>query len=204
MKIICIGRNYAAHAKELGNKVPTEPVVFLKPETALIPKGQPFFYPEHSNDVHYEVELVIRINRVGRHIEERFAHRYYDSIGLGVDFTCRDTQQRLKEAGHPWEKAKAFDHSAPVSQDFLPVKDIQDLNNLAFRLEKNGEIVQEGNSSNMIFPVNKLIEEVSKYFTLKIGDLIFTGTPSGVGPVAIGDTLTGYIEERKMFDLRIK
>ncbi|NNC82421.1 MAG: fumarylacetoacetate hydrolase family protein [Flavobacteriales bacterium] len=204
MKIICIGRNYAAHAKELGNKVPTEPVVFLKPETALIPKGQPFFYPEHSNDVHYEVELVVRIDRVGRHIEERFAHRYYSEIGLGIDFTCRDTQQRLKEAGQPWEKAKAFDHSAPVSQRFLPVSSFSDVQSIPFRLLKNEELVQEGNSSDMIFPIDRLIAEVSKYFTLKIGDLIFTGTPQGVGPVQVGDTLSGFIGEQKMFSLRIK
>ena len=204
MKIICIGRNYAQHAKELGNKIPKEPLVFLKPETALIPRGMPFFYPAHSEDVHYEVELVVRIERVGRHIEERFAHRYYNSIGLGIDFTCRDVQKICKEKGHPWEKAKAFDHSAPVGQEFLSVEDLGGVDNIDFSLKKNGVMVQEGNSGMMLFSIDRLIAEVSKYFTLKIGDLIFTGTPAGVGPIQIGDELEGYIGAKKLLDLRIK
>ncbi len=204
MKIICIGRNYRLHAEELGNEIPEEPVMFLKPETALIPRGNPFFYPAHSNDVHHEIELVVRINRVGRHIEEQFAHRYYDSIGLGIDFTARDVQKKCKEKGLPWEKAKAFDHSAPLSREFIPLADIIDVQNIDFSLRKNGEVVQLGNSKDMLFGIDRLIQEVSKYFTLKIGDLIYTGTPAGVGPVQIGDELEGYIGEKKMFFLRVK
>jgi 2-keto-4-pentenoate hydratase/2-oxohepta-3-ene-1,7-dioic acid hydratase in catechol pathway len=204
MKIICIGRNYAQHAKELGNDIPTEPVIFLKPETALIPKGQPFFYPEHSKDVHYEAELVVRIERVGKHIEERFAHRYYSSIGLGIDFTCRDIQSQCKEKGLPWEKAKAFDNSAPVGREFIELSELDDSKDIIFHLLKNGQEVQRGSSQDMIFSIDRLISEVSKYFTLKIGDLLFTGTPAGVGPVAIGDLLEGYIGERKVLDLRIR
>lgn len=204
MKIICIGRNYADHAKELGNAVPTEPLIFLKPETALIPKGHPFFYPAHSKDVHFELELVVRISRVGRHIEEQFAHRYYEEIGLGIDFTCRDVQQELKAKGHPWEKAKAFDHSAPVGRTFLPKEDAIKEGHISFRLEKNGQLQQSGDSRDMIFSIDRLISEVSKYFTLKIGDLIFTGTPSGVGPIAIGDVLEGYIGEQRLLEVRVK
>ncbi|NND94391.1 MAG: fumarylacetoacetate hydrolase family protein [Flavobacteriales bacterium] len=204
MKIICIGRNYALHAKELGNQVPDEPLVFLKPETALIPRGMPFFYPQHSKDVHFELELVVKINRVGRHIEERFAHRYYDSVGLGIDFTCRDLQKIAKEKGHPWEKAKAFDHSAPVSEKFIPLSELNEIQDIEFTLLKNDEIAQKGNSRDMLFSVDRLISEVSRFFTLKIGDLIFTGTPEGVGPVEIGDRLEGYIGNTKLLDIRIK
>lgn len=204
MKIICIGRNYAQHAKELGNPVPTEPVIFLKPETALIPKGQPFFYPGHSQDVHYEVELVVRIDRVGKHIEEQFAHRYYNSIGLGIDFTCRDIQTMCKEKGLPWEKAKAFDGSAPVGREFIALDDLADPKDISFHLLKNGEEVQRGSNKEMIFSIDRLIAEVSKFFTLKIGDLIFTGTPAGVGPVAIDDLLEGFIGNKKVLDLRVK
>lgn len=204
MKIICIGRNYAQHAKELGNAVPTEPVIFLKPETALIPKGQPFFYPQHSEDVHYETELVVRIERVGKHIEERFAHRYYSTIGLGIDFTCRDIQSECKKNGLPWEKAKAFDYSAPVGREFIPLDELENPKNIGFHLIKNGVEVQNGHSQDMTFSIDFLISEVSKYFTLKTGDLLFTGTPAGVGPVDIGDQLEGYIEDRKVLDLRIK
>ena len=204
MKIICIGRNFAQHAKELGNAVPTEPVIFLKPETALILKGQPFFYPQHSQDVHYEVELVVRIERVGKHIEEQFAHRYYSSIGLGIDFTCRDIQSICKEKGLPWEKAKAFDQSAPVGREFIPLVELDNAKDIGFHLIKNGVEVQRGSSQDMIFSIDQLISEVSKYFTLKIGDLLFTGTPAGVGPVEIGDQLEGFIEDRKVLDLRIK
>jgi 2-keto-4-pentenoate hydratase/2-oxohepta-3-ene-1,7-dioic acid hydratase in catechol pathway len=204
MKIICIGRNYADHVKELNNDMPDEPVIFLKPDSAIIPKGQPFFYPDFSTDVHFEVELVIKICKLGKRIDEKYASTYYTEIGLGIDFTARDIQRQCKEKGLPWEKAKAFDHSAPLSPEFIPVSEIEDLGNLDFRLEKNGEIVQEGNTSQMLFPINRLIVETSKYFTLKIGDLIFTGTPKGVGPVQIGDKLVGYIGDKKMFDLKVK
>ena len=204
MKIICIGRNYAQHAKELGNEVPKEPVIFLKPETALIPKGQPFFYPQHSQDVHYEAELVVRIDRVGKHLEEKFSHRYYNSIGLGIDFTCRDIQSQCKAKGLPWEKAKAFDSSAPVGQEFIRLDQLSKPDDIEFHLLKNGKEVQRGSSKDMIFSIDRLISEVSKYFTLKIGDLLFTGTPAGVGPVSIGDTMEGFIGEKKVHEVRVK
>ncbi|MDA0973671.1 MAG: fumarylacetoacetate hydrolase family protein [Bacteroidetes bacterium] len=204
MKIICIGRNYAQHAKELGNEIPDEPVVFLKPETALIPRGHPFYYPAHSQDVHFEVELVVRIDKVGKHIEERFAPRYYSSIGLGLDFTARDIQQECKAKGLPWEKAKAWDHSAPLSEAFIPLSEIHDINDVSFSLTQNGALVQKGNSKDMLFSIDRLIQEVSKYFTLKIGDLIYTGTPAGVGPISVGDELIGKIGEREMFRLTVK
>jgi len=203
MKIICIGRNYAKHAKELGNEVPSEPVMFLKPQTALIPKGHPFYYPKHSSDVHHEVEIVVRIDRLGKHISEEFAHRYYSSIGLGIDFTARDLQQECKAKGLPWEKAKAWDFSAPMGQEFLSVESIGDVQDIDFRLEKNGEIVQSGNTGDMLFSIDRIIAEVSKYFTLKMGDLIMTGTPEGVGPISIGDELAGYIGEREMFRFKV-
>ena len=203
MKIICVGRNYVLHAKELKNEVPDEPLLFLKPETAIPAKNQPFFYPEFSNDIHHEIEIVIRINRIGKHIEEKFAHKYYEEIGLGIDFTARDVQSKCKEKGHPWEKAKAFDGSAPVSLNFVSKNEL-DLEDLNFFLLKNGEKVQEGNSKDMIFPIDQLISEISKYFTLKIGDLIFTGTPKGVGPVKIGDTLEGYLNNEKLLSVRVK
>jgi acylpyruvate hydrolase len=204
MKIICIGRNYAQHAKELGNEIPDEPVVFLKPETALIPRGHPFYYPAHSQDVHFEVELVVRIDKVGKHIEERFAPRYYSSIGLGLDFTARDIQQECKAKGLPWEKAKAWDPSAPLSEAFIPLSEIHDINDVSFSLTQNGALVQKGNSKDMLFSIDRLIQEVSKYFTLKIGDLIYTGTPAGVGPISVGDELIGKIGEREMFRLTVK
>lgn len=204
MKIICIGRNYAKHAEELGNELPKDPVLFLKPETAIIPKKMPFFIPDHSEDVHYELELVVRINRLGKHIQPQFAHKYYSEVALGIDFTARDVQAKLKEKGLPWEKAKAFDGSAFVS----PFKSLDqlknDINHLQLRLDKNGETVQDGNTSNMLFKVDQLIAEVSKYFTLKIGDLLFTGTPEGVGPVSENDTLTGYLEGEELFRLKVK
>jgi 2-keto-4-pentenoate hydratase/2-oxohepta-3-ene-1,7-dioic acid hydratase in catechol pathway len=204
MKIICIGRNYAQHAKELGNEIPSEPVIFLKPETALIPKGHPFYYPAHSEDVHYEVELVVRIERVGKHIEEKFAPRYYSSIGLGVDFTARDIQQECKAKGLPWEKAKAWDHSAPLGEEFISVEELKGVNDIPFSLKLNGEVVQQGNSSEMLFSIDRIIQEVSKYFTLKIGDLIYTGTPAGVGPIAVGDELVGQIGDKEMFRFTVK
>lgn len=204
MKIICIGRNYAEHAKELNNEVPSEPVIFLKPETALIPKGHPFFYPGHTADLHYEVELVLRVSRLGKHIDRKFAHKYYDEVGIGIDFTARDIQQECKKKGLPWEKAKAFDHSAPLSQKFIPLAALPDPKRINFTLHKNGTLVQSGNSSDMLFDFDELIVQISKYFTLKMGDLIFTGTPSGVGPVQQGDVLEAAIEGEKLLKLRIK
>ncbi|KAA3646866.1 MAG: FAA hydrolase family protein [Bacteroidetes bacterium] len=203
MKIICIGRNYADHAAELNNPVPKEPVVFLKPETALIPKNQPFFYPDFSNDIHFEAEIVVKINRLGKNIATQFAHKYYEEISLGIDFTARDIQQRLKEKGLPWEKAKAFDHSAPTGK-FIPKSKLKNLNDFNFSLLIDGETKQKGNTKNMLFSIDAIIAEVSKYFTLKIGDLIFTGTPAGVGPIAIGNHLEGFIEEEKVFNLKIR
>ena len=204
MKIICIGRNYAEHAAELKNEVPTEPVVFLKPETALLPKNHPFIYPDHTQDLHFEVELVIRIKKLGKHIDTRFAHKYYDEIGIGIDFTARDTQQKCKDRGLPWEKAKAFDYSAPIGKSFIPISEFADRKAIKFELHKNGEVVQSGNSSKMIFSFDQIIAYVSKYFTLKIGDLIMTGTPKGVGPCAVGDKLEAYIEGKKLLTLDVK
>lgn len=203
MKIICIGRNYALHAKELNNPIPTEPVIFMKPDSALLQSRKPFFIPDFTNEVHHELEIVIKINKVGKHIKQKFAHKYYDSISVGIDFTARDVQQKQKENGLPWEIAKAFDGSAPIGK-FLPVDQFEDLNNINFKLEKNGIIVQEGNTKNMIFNVDSLIEHISKYFTLKIGDLIYTGTPAGVGPIAIGDQLNAYIEDQNLLQISVK
>jgi len=203
MKIICIGRNYVAHAKELNNPLPTEPVFFMKPDSSLVIRNRPFFYPEISSDVHYEVELVLKVCKNGRHIEEKFAHTYYDQVGLGIDFTARDIQQRCKEKGLPWEPAKAFDGSAPISS-FLPLSQLSDSEEIKFLLLKNGEKVQDGNSSLMIFSFDKIISYVSRFVTLKMGDLIFTGTPAGVGPVRIGDRLEAYLEGQKMLKCDIK
>lgn len=201
MKIICIGRNYAEHAKELNNPLPTEPVFFMKPDTALLTEGA-FYIPDFTSNVHYECELVLRIKKVGKHIPEKFALDYVDEIGLGIDFTARDVQDKCKEKGLPWEKAKAFDHSAPLGKTFIPLD--KTATNISFRLEKNGTIVQQGNSSDMIFNFAQVIAYVSQFITLKTGDYIFTGTPSGVGPVSIGDRLVGFLENEKMFDLEIK
>lgn len=203
MKIICIGRNYAAHAKELNNPVPKEPVIFLKPDTALLPKSMPFFYPSFSKDVHYEAELVVKIDRVGKNISKKFAHKYYSELSVGIDFTARDLQSKYKEQGLPWERAKAFDGSAPVGE-FIPKANIQDLNNVDFSLKINGDLKQKGNTGNMLFSIDAIIEYVSQFFTLKIGDLIFTGTPEGVGPIAINDTFEAYLGEEKVLDLKIK
>ena len=203
MKIICIGRNYSEHAKELGNETPKEPVFFLKPDTAISPKGHPFFIPDFSNNVQHEVELVVRINRLGKHIEEKFAHKYYGQIGLGIDFTARDIQQEVKERGLPWEKAKGFDGSAVISRKYLDKKDLN-LADLNFSLKKNGEIVQRGNTQQMLFNIDYIIAYTSQFYTLKIGDLIYTGTPAGVGQVNPGDMLEGYIEEQKMFEVKIR
>ncbi len=203
MKIICIGRNYINHAKELNNPVPEKPVFFIKPETAILKKNQPFFYPEFTKDLHYEVELVVRIHKIGKHIQEKFAHKHYEEIGLGIDFTARDLQAEQKKKGLPWEIAKAFDHSAPIG-DFIPKSELDDIQNLNISLKKNGELVQQGSSANMIFTIDKIIAYVSQFVSLKIGDLIFTGTPEGVGPVQIGDRLTGFLGEREMFSFDIK
>ncbi|MBL7924798.1 MAG: fumarylacetoacetate hydrolase family protein [Bacteroidia bacterium] len=204
MKIICVGRNYAAHARELNNAVEENPVIFLKPETALIPARQPFFIPSFSSDVHYETELVVRISKVGKNINEKFAHRYYDAVSLGIDFTARDLQSALKAKGLPWELAKGFDGSAPVGR-FIPLdetgKTVQDLR---FRMEINGELKQEGHTADMVFPVDRIVSFVSSFFTLKIGDLIFTGTPAGVGPVKAGDQLMAFLEGEKVLSLKIK
>ena len=204
MKIICIGRNYAKHAKELGNTVPTEPVFFMKPDSALLPKKTPFFYPNFTKDLHYEVELVIKICKLGKNISEKFAGTYYNEIGLGIDFTARDIQLECKAKGLPWEKAKAFDYSAPLSRELIQKSEFKNLNDITFSLEKNGVLVQKGNSEDMLFDFDHLICYLSQFMTLKIGDLIFTGTPAGVGPVQIGDQLIGYIGDRKMLDLSIK
>ena len=203
MKIICIGRNYAEHAKELNNPLPSSPVIFLKPETALLPKNHPFHKPEFTDDLHYEVELVIKIKKNGKHIDKQFAMDYVSGIGIGIDFTARDVQKEMKSKGLPWEKAKAWDHSAPVSKKFIPIEDIEDINAITFRLEKNGSVVQDGNSRDMIFSVPDLIAEISKYFMLKIGDLIFSGTPEGVGSVDVGDELKAYIGEEQMLKVKI-
>ena len=204
MKIICIGRNYVAHAKELNNEVPDEPVFFMKPDSALLRNNDPFYLPGWTTDVHHEIELVLKIKRLGKNIEKRFAQRYYDEIGLGIDFTARDIQQKLKEKGLPWEKAKAFDQSAVLGSTFIDKNEFPDLKNISFRLLKNGNLVQDGNSSLMIFDFDEIISQISRYITLKIGDLIYTGTPAGVGAVGIGDRLEGFLEERKLFDFEIK
>ena len=204
MKIICIGRNYAKHAAELNNPVPEEPVVFMKPDTAILLKKHPFFIPAPSNEVHHEIELVVKINRLGKHIESRFAHKYYDEVGLGIDFTARDVQADCKKKGLPWEKAKAFDGSAAVSR-FFKIKELnQPITNIPFHLDINGKTVQSGNTKNMLFPVDKLIAHVSKYFTLKTGDLLFTGTPAGVGQVYKNDLLELYLEDKRIFYFNVK
>ncbi|TGE06249.1 fumarylacetoacetate hydrolase family protein [Hymenobacter fodinae] len=204
MKILCIGRNYAEHIAELQNETPDAPVIFAKPDTALLQRNQPFFLPDFSQDIHHEIELVLRICKNGKNIEEKFAPTYFDAIGLGIDFTARDLQSKLKSKGLPWELAKGFDGSAPISQEFKPVAEFQDLKNINFRLEVNGEVRQQGNSSLMLHDFNKIISYISQFITLKMGDLIFTGTPSGVGQVKIGDQLTGYLENEKLLDLAVK
>jgi acylpyruvate hydrolase len=203
MKILCIGRNYADHISELNNERPTEPVIFLKPDTAILKDNEPFYHPDFSNDVHYEVEIVLKINKVGKNIEAKFAHKYYDEIGIGIDFTARDLQSKLKEKGLPWEKAKAFNGSAPIS-GFVPKSQFLDLQHLNFHLDVNGETKQKGNTLMMLWNFDEIIEEISKYFTLKTGDLIFTGTPAGVGKVAVGDKLTAFIEGVEMLNFEVK
>lgn len=203
MKVICIGRNYAKHAKEMNADVPTTPMFFMKPDIAVLRPGTPFFYPSFSKDIHFECELVVKIDRVGKNIAEKFAHKYYSEIGLGIDFTARDLQQKCKEKGHPWEIAKSFEGSAPISKTFIPKEEL-DLENLSFTLKQNGKLVQDGNTSDMIFKIDQLIAYVSQFMTLKKGDLIYTGTPEGVGPIAIGDELIGSIGDREMFNVKVK
>ncbi|WP_237276169.1 fumarylacetoacetate hydrolase family protein [Tenacibaculum ovolyticum] len=202
MKIICIGRNYAKHIEELANEKPDSPVVFLKPDSAILPKKMPFFIPAFSDDIHYEVEVLVKINKVGKHISPKFAHKYYDEIGLGIDFTARDVQAKCKEKGLPWEKAKAFDGSAVIGE-FYPKEEFN-LDSISFQLHKNDKVVQDGNTDSMLWKIDELISYVSQYFTLKKGDVIFTGTPVGVGKVEENDTLTGVIEDKKAFHIKIK
>jgi 2-keto-4-pentenoate hydratase/2-oxohepta-3-ene-1,7-dioic acid hydratase in catechol pathway len=203
MKIFCIGRNYADHAKELGNVIPEEPVVFLKPKSALVLPNLPFYYPEFTNELHYECELVLRISKNGKYIPERFAQNYYDTITVGIDFTARDIQDKLKAKGLPWEKAKAFDSSAAVGK-FVEIKKLKNPNQIEFHFNKNGETVQRGNSSSMIFNFGKLIADISQYFSLNIGDYIFTGTPAGVGECMVGDRLEAFLEGEKLLEMEIQ
>jgi len=203
MKLICIGRNYTNHIKELENEKPANPVVFLKPDTSILLKKQPFFIPEFSNNVHHEVEILVKINRVGKYIDKKFANKYYNEVGLGIDFTARDLQDHLKAKGLPWEKAKAFDGAAVIG-NWLAKATFKDINNLEFSLKKNDEVVQQGNTKFMLWKIDEIIEYVSKYFTLKIGDIIFTGTPAGVGKVNINDKLIGCIEDKQLFSITVK
>lgn len=195
--------NYADHASELNIPIPTEPVVFMKPDSALLKSGKPFFIPDFSNEIHYETELIVKIDRLGRNIAEKFAHRYYSTIGLGIDFTARDVQREIREKGYPWETSKAFDGSAVISE-FYPIEQFGDLKHLNFHLDINGKTVQKGNTSDMIFDINKIIAYVSRFFTLKIGDIIFTGTPVGVGQVSENNHIEGYLENKKMLDFMVK
>jgi len=204
MKIICIGRNYVAHIQELNNEMPEEPVIFMKPDSALLRNNDPFYIPDWTNEVHHEIELIIKINRLGKNIEKKFAHRYFDEIGLGIDFTARDVQNELKAKGLPWEKAKAFDKAAVLSNTFIRKSDFPNPNSISFNLDINGVPVQRGNSELMIFNLEDIIVHISKYVTLKVGDLIYTGTPAGVGAVKIGDHLEGYLEGQKLIDFLIK
>lgn len=203
MKIICIGRNYTDHIKELANEKPTDPVIFMKPDSAVLPSQQDFYIPEFSNNVHYEVEVLVKIKKVGKHISEKFAHKYYDEIGLGIDFTARDLQSQLKEKGLPWEKAKGFDGSAVVGK-FFSKEEFADVNDISFSLDKNDEKVQDGNTNLMLWKIDEIIAYISKYFMLKKGDLIFTGTPAGVGKVSADDVLTGEINGKQAFKISVK
>lgn len=203
MKIICIGRNYTEHIAELKNTAPSEPVIFLKPDTSILLKKQPFFIPDFSDEVHHEVEVLVKINRIGKYIDEKFAHKYYDDISLGIDFTARDLQQKLKEKGLPWEKSKAFDGSAVVG-NWVSKNTVSSVDDISFFLTKNGDTVQQGNTKNMLWKIDAIIAYVSQYFTLKIGDIIFTGTPSGVGKVMPNDTLEGFLNDNKIFSIRVK
>ncbi len=203
MKILAIGRNYAEHIKELNNEKPDEPVIFTKPDSALLKNGAHFYFPDYSKDIHHEIELVLKICKVGKNIDEKFAHKYYTEIGIGIDFTARDLQQKAKEKGLPWAIAKGFDGSAPIS-NFMAIEKFKDLNDINFSLKVDGEVKQEGNTGMMLFNFNYMVSYLSKFFTLKKGDLIFTGTPKGVGPIAIGQKLEGYIEDEKLLEVHIK
>lgn len=203
MKIICIGRNYAKHIAELKNERPSEPVIFMKPDSAVLLKQHPFVIPEFSNDIHHEIELIVKINKVGKYIDTKFAHKYYDEISVGIDFTARDLQNELKAKGLPWEKAKAFDGSAVIG-DFLPKSQFNSLENITFELTNNNEIVQKGNTNEMLWKIDEIISYVSQFFTLKIGDIIFTGSPEGVAAVKPEDVLEGFLEGNKLFSIQIK
>jgi 2-keto-4-pentenoate hydratase/2-oxohepta-3-ene-1,7-dioic acid hydratase in catechol pathway len=203
MKIICIGRNYAQHIEELQNERPSEPVIFIKPDSAILLKQHPFVIPEFSNDIHHEIELIVKINKVGKYIDTKFAHKYYDEISVGIDFTARDLQNELKAKGLPWEKAKAFDGSAVIGE-FLPKSNFYSLENITFELTNNTKTVQKGNTSHMLWKIDELISYVSQYFTLKIGDILFTGTPAGVAAVRSDDVLEGFLEGNKLFSIQIK
>jgi acylpyruvate hydrolase len=204
MRIFAIGRNYAEHIKELNNERPEEPVIFTKPDTAILRNNAPFFHPDFSKDIHHEVELVLRISKEGKNIEEKFAGKYFDAIGVGIDFTARDLQQKAKEKGLPWDIAKGFNGSAPISDRFIPVSEFKDLANINFKLEVDGKLRQSGNTSLMLFPFNQIISYLSKFFTLRAGDLIFTGTPKGVSAVAVGNKLSAYIEDEKLLEFEVK
>ncbi len=203
MKILAVGRNYAAHIEELKNERPESPVIFMKPDTAILRNNDPFYYPEFSQDIHYEVEILLRISKTGKHIAQEFASDYYQEIGIGIDFTARDLQQHAKEKGLPWALAKGFNHSAPIS-DFYPLDQFGDLRNLNFGLKLNGDLKQDGNTKLMLFDFDFIISYISQFFTLKKGDIIFTGTPEGVGPIAIGDRLTAHIEDQTLLEVEIK
>jgi 2-keto-4-pentenoate hydratase/2-oxohepta-3-ene-1,7-dioic acid hydratase in catechol pathway len=203
MKIFCVGRNYAAHAQELGNAIPDEPVIFMKPKSALLQSHTPFYYPEFTNELHYECELVLRVSKNGKYIQDKFASKYYDAITTGIDFTARDIQNELKEKGLPWERAKAWDNSAVIGK-WIPLANIKDRNNINFTMYKNNELVQQGNSKNMIHDFDYIISYISNFFSVNIGDLIFTGTPAGVGEVVVGDELEGRIDEESLFKLEVK
>ena len=204
MRIFAIGRNYVEHIKELNNERPDEPVIFTKPDTAILKNGSPFYYPGFSKDIHHEIELVLKICKEGKNIEEKFANKYFDSIGLGIDFTARDLQQKAKEKGLPWDIAKGFNGSAPLSDKFIPVAEFKNLGDINFKLEIDGATRQQGNTSLMLFSFNYIISYLSKFFTLRAGDLIFTGTPKGVGPVSVGNKLTGYVENEKLLEFEVK
>ncbi len=203
MKIICIGQNYKEHIKELNNKPTEDPVVFLKPDTAILLKKQPFFIPDFSNDVHHEIELIIKINKIGKHIQPQFAHKYYDEISVGIDFTARDVQKKLRDKGLPWECSKSFDGAAVIGK-WISKEKIKDLNALSFSLKKNDKIVQQGNTADMLHSIDTIIAYISTYFTLKIGDIIFTGTPSGVSAVKTNDKLVGFLEEEELLNIKVK
>ena len=203
MKILAIGRNYVAHIEELNNEKPDEPLIFTKPETAVLKNNEPFYYPDFSKDIHHEVEILVKINKAGKNIAAQFAHKYYDEIGIGIDFTARDLQEKAKEKRWPWAIAKGFNGSAPISR-FIPLSSVKDINDLAFSLHVNGKLVQEGNTKLMLFSIAQIISYVSRFFLLKKGDIIFTGTPAGVGPVKIGDRLEAFIEDKKYLDFEVK